>query len=67
MYWKLAMKRYVDSVGMVVTASFTAPACINTTETTLSGAALSFDDTELASCSNRARSWSSGAGANRHT
>eukprot|EP01043_Picozoa_sp_COSAG02_P044778 COSAG02_NODE_4031_length_5883_cov_4.307746_3_plen_101_part_00 len=48
-YWKLAMKRYVDSAGMAVTAAFTAPSCINTIEATLSDVVVSYDDAELES------------------
>lgn len=47
-YWKLAMKRYVDSAGMAVTAAFTAPSCINTIEATLSDV-VSYDAAELES------------------
>ena len=46
-YWKLAMKRYVDSAAMAVTAAFTAPSCISTIEATLSDVVLSYDDATL--------------------
>jgi len=46
-YWKLAMKRYVDEVCMVVTDSFTAPGRIDEIETKLAEAVLSTDDQSL--------------------
>ena len=43
-YWKLAMKRYVEQVVMVVTDSYTAPKRIEEVESRLPDAILHMDD-----------------------
>ena len=46
-YWKLAMKRYVDEVGMIVTQSYTAPQCLRVLERKLAEAISAADDEAL--------------------
>jgi GTP-binding protein EngB required for normal cell division len=46
-YWKLAVKRYVDVVCMVLTDTFTAPARIKDIEEKLTNAAAAADDQNL--------------------
>lgn len=46
-YWKLAVKRYIDHVGMIVTDTYTAPKCIEEIERRLTDAMLTIDDRSL--------------------
>ena len=47
-YWKLAMKRYVDHVAMIITEAYTAPKCVEVIERRLTDAILNASDADLA-------------------